>query len=161
MRFWPAIVAIVAIAFVSAVGYGAWTYVRSREAQACAACKRPVHQHSTTLAVVHGKESRYCCPACALSERQQSRTPVRLTSLTDHSTGERMPPERAWIVRGGDVNMCARMTTDPRPDKHPMEAHYDRCSPGLVAFSSETAAAAFVRKHGGQMMRFAALAAAR
>ena len=161
MRFWPAIVVIVAIAFVSAAGYGAWTYVQSREAQACAACRRPVHRHSTTLAVAHGKEARYCCPACALSERQQGRTAVKLTSLTDYSTGERILPEHAWIVRGGDANMCARMTADPRPDKQPMEAHYDRCSPGLVAFSSDAAAAAFVRKHGGQLMRFATLAAAR
>jgi hypothetical protein len=161
MRFRPVIVAILAIAFISAAGYGAWSYVRARENQSCAACKRPVHKHSRTLAVADGKQSGYCCPACALSDRLQSGARVQVTALTDHTTGTRIPSERAWVVRGSDFNMCARAAADPRPDKHPMEAHYDRCSPGLVAFSSESAAAAFVRQHGGHVLRFATLTAAR
>lgn len=161
MRFRPVIVAILAIVFVSAAAVGARSYVRSRADQACAACRRPVHAHSRTIAVALGKEANYCCPSCALSERIQTRARVQVTALTDHVTGSPIAPDGAWLVRGSDVQMCARMTADPRPDKHPMEAHYDRCSPGLVAFSSETAAAAFVRRHGGQIVRFATVAAAR
>ena len=161
MRFRLAIVAILAIAFVSAAGYGVWNFVHTRQERACAACKRPVHQHSRTVAVAQGKEEFYCCPACALSERVQAGTRVQVTALTDHTTGAAIAPDRAWLVRGSDVNMCARTTVDPRPDKRPMEAHYDRCSPGLVAFSTETAANKFIREHGGHVFRFATLAAAR
>lgn len=158
MRFRPTIVAILAIVFVSV---GAWSYVRSRADHACAACLRPVHAHSRTIAIAHGKEAAYCCPSCALSERIQTRARVQVTALTDHATGSPIAPEGAWLVRGSDVEMCTRTTADPRPDKHPMEAHYDRCSPGLVAFSSEPAATAFVRRHGGQIVRFSTVAAAR
>lgn len=161
MRFRPIIVAILAIAFISAAGLGAWTYVRAREKHDCAACKRPIHQHSLTTAIVNGKQSGYCCPACALSDRLHFGARVRVTSLTDHNTGDRVAPDRAWVVRGSDLNMCARMASEPRPDKHRMEAHYDRCSPGLVAFSTESAAASFVREHGGQIVRFATLTASR
>jgi nitrous oxide reductase accessory protein NosL len=41
-----------------------------------------------------------------------------------------------------------------------MEAHYDRCSPGLIAFHDESAAVAFVREHGGHVLRFATMTAA-
>src|SRR5687767_341889 len=107
MRFRLAIVAILAIALVSAAGYGVWSFVQTRQERACAACKRPVHQHSRTLAVAHGKESSYCCPACALSERGHVGARVQVTALTDHTTAAAIAPDRAWLVRGSDLNMCA------------------------------------------------------
>ena len=156
----PAIVAILAILLVSAAGYATWNHVRSEQQHTCKACLRPVH-HARTVAVADGKQAPYCCPACALSDKAQSGARVQVTSLTDHVTGLAVPAGRAWVVRGSDVNHCARQAgAEPRPDKRPMEAHYDRCSPGLIAFSEESAAVAFVREHGGHILRFAAMTAA-
>jgi len=161
MRFRPVIVTILAILVVSAAAFATWSHVLSREQEVCAACRRPVHSHSRTVAIAHGKKAQYCCPACALSEQVQRHARLEVTALTDYDTGASIPPDGAWLVRGSDSNMCARMAGSLRPDKHPMEAHYDRCSPGMVAFSSQASATAFVRNHGGQVVRFATLAAAR
>ena len=42
-------------------------------------------------------------------------------------------------------------------DKQPMHVHFDRCSPSLLAFAKREAAEAFMREHGGRMVRFSEL----
>ena len=73
---------IVAILALSVLGYSAWNFVKERSAQSCKACTRPVHSHMKTVAVLDGKREVYCCPACALSEHQQSGKQVQAVSYT-------------------------------------------------------------------------------
>ena len=145
---------------LAGVGYAGWKYVQQRGAHACAACLRPVHANTRTVAMVAGESASYCCPACALSVHQQSGAPVEVVELTDHQTGARLRPEEAFLVRGSDMNSCARhMEARIHQDKRPMEAQYDRCAPSLLAFSRREAAAAFIREHGGQILRYENVAA--
>ena len=84
---------------------------------------------------------------------------MEVTSLTDYDTGARLAPQSAFLVRGSDINPCARAHTTIGPDKQPMHEHFDRCSPSVLAFATRSAADRFARDHGGQIVRFVDVAA--
>jgi hypothetical protein len=147
-----------AVLVLGGLGYSAWRYVAARESHICKACTRTVHEHSQVLALVDGKRGAYCCPACALSEHLQSGRPVEVIELTDHLTGRKLEPAAAFVVRSSDINPCLQHQPAVTPDKQPLHAHFDRCSPSILAFVSGAAAREFSRQHGGQVLRFADLA---
>lgn len=142
---------------VGFTGYGAWRLFEAGEPATCQVCRRAIHAGSKTVATVGGKREVFCCPACALTEARQSGASFRVLSLTDFSSGEAIRPDEAWVVQGSDVNLCYEPEARFMPDKHPLERHFDRCQPSLLAFASEEAARAFARDHGGVPVRFAAL----
>jgi len=78
------IASVVAILVLAGLGYATWRFVGERSAQVCRACARPVHSHMRTIAILDGKSRHYCCPACALSEHQQSGKQVQVVELTDY-----------------------------------------------------------------------------
>lgn len=143
-----------ALVLLSGLSYAGWRYVHARE-QNCAACLRPVHLNTATKALVNGKPKEYCCPACAMSDRKQTGLDVKVLSLTEYTTGAVLHPETAFIVRGSDRNSCTHHEAPRGMDKQPVQAHFDRCSPSLLAFSTRDRAAAFAREHGGKVMPFA------
>jgi hypothetical protein len=57
-------------------------------------------------------------------------------------------------VRNSDVNPCLRHHPAVDENSQPLEAHFDRCSPSVLAFQDQKAAAAFASEHGGQVVRF-------
>jgi hypothetical protein len=133
---------------------------RSSDAAECYACQRPIHAHSKTVASADGHSRIFCCPACALSQREQTGKPVAITQLTSYLTGEPLTPEAAYVVRGSDVNMCIRTQDIVSADKRAAALRYDRCAPSLYAFAQESEAARFASQHGGQVMLFPKAAAA-
>ena len=143
---------------LSALGFFGWRYVAARGDHICLACSRPVHGHTNTIAVIDGKRGHYCCPACALSEHQQASKPVQIVQLTDYLEGTALTPAGTYLVRNSDVNPCARHEAALTPDKQPMHAHFDRCSPSLLAFGDRKAAEVFASEHGGQVLPFAEMA---
>jgi hypothetical protein len=145
---------ILGAVLVAALGYSTWRFVSAREQQVCGACRRPIHGDSRTVATVAGRTVLFCCPSCALSERQQSGAAVRVTGLTNFLNGQRLDPSGAFLVRGSDVNPCAGHGMHLNPDKQPMETQFDRCAPSLLAFSGREEAQAFAQEHGGQVIRF-------
>jgi hypothetical protein len=145
---------IVAILVLAGLGYSAWHFVKVRSEQACKACTRAVHSHMKTVAIADGKRSIYCCPACALSEHQQSGKPVQVVELTDYLTNGALKPESSFVVRNSDVNPCLKHHPAVGEDNQPLEAHFDRCSPSVLAFQDRMSAAAFAREHGGELIRF-------
>ena len=147
-----------ALILVSGLSYAGWRYLQAPDHN-CTACLRPVHRNTVTKALVNGKHKQYCCPACALSDHQQTRATVQVTSLTEFTTGITLHPETAFIVRGSDRTSCTHHQAPIGPDKQPVHAHFDRCSPSLLAFSSREKAVAFAREHGGKVMPFADTAA--
>lgn len=159
MRFRSILLVFAAGLFISGLGYAGWRYVHERQSHICAACRREVHERTRTLAVVNGKEKGYCCPACALWQNRQTGTPVEIVSLTEYVTGSRLSPDAAFLVRGSDVNSCSHHTSAVGLDKQPVESHFDRCSPSLIAFGSKSRAMAFAREHGGQVLQLADVAA--
>jgi hypothetical protein len=159
VRFRSALLVLTVLVLISGISYAGWKYVHKRESHTCAACQRVVHEHTRTVAVADGKQRGYCCPACALSQHRQTGKAVAVLSLTDYSTGARLSPDNAVLVRGSDVNSCAHHPVAAGLDKQPIETHFDRCSPSVLAFNSKAQADAFAREHGGQVLRFSDFAA--
>ena len=146
--------AFVAVLVLAGLGYSAWRFVAERNSQLCKACTRPIHAHSKTVAVVDGQRGSYCCPACALSEHQQSGKPVNILELTDHLSGSPLKPEESYVVRNSDVNHCLQHQPMVSPDKQPLQSHFDRCSPSILAFRDKKLAEVFANEHGGQVLKF-------
>ena len=153
-----AILAVVAVAV--ALGYAGLRVYRGSQAEQCYACLRVVHAHMRTVAIVDGKPRVFCCPACALSEHQQEGKPIRITELTAFLTGAKLLPDEAFVVKGSDVNMCARAQEIIDADKRPAVLHYDRCAPSLLAFGRQSEAEEFVRVHGGEVQPFSEIVSA-
>lgn len=151
---------LVALAITIGLGYGAWMAYRTGRTEQCYACRRPLHQHMRTVAVINGHARVFCCPACALSEHEQEGKPIPVTELTDFLTGAALTPEQAFIVKGSDVNMCATEHEIMSADKQPARVQYDRCAPSMLAFGNQTEAARFAREHGGDVERFQAISSA-
>ncbi len=149
---------LVGVFFSFALGFAAWTAF-SRPDQ-CYACKRPIHAHSKTVALVNGHSKLFCCPACALSLHEQSGKPIKITELTSFLTGKALSPNEAWFVRGSSVNMCERTQELIDADKRPADLRYDRCAPSLIAFENRSDAVQFTREYGGEVHPFSEIAAA-
>jgi hypothetical protein len=145
---------IVGVLVLAGIGYGAWHYVTERSAQFCRACLRPVHAHMKTVAMIDGKRANYCCPACAMSEHQQSGKPVDIVELTDYLDGKTLKPKDSFVVRNSDLNPCLDHHPAVGENSQPLQAHYDRCAPSILAFADRDSAMAFAGKHGGQVMKF-------
>jgi hypothetical protein len=145
---------VLGVGAASTMGYAGWRTFGSGDPAVCYACKRPIHEHSKTVAFADGRSRLFCCPACALSQQEQSGKPVAITRLTSFLNGEPLAPENAFVVRGSDVNMCIRDRGIIDADKHPASLRFDRCSPSLYAFAQLSEASQFARQHGGEVMRF-------
>jgi hypothetical protein len=145
---------IVVILVLAGLGYSAWHLVKQRRALSCRACTRPVHSHMKTVALVDGKRVNYCCPACALSEHQQSGKQVQVIELTDYLNSAVLKPESSFVVRNSDANPCLQHHPTVDENNQPLEVHFDRCSPSVLAFQDQKSAAAFAGEHGGQVVRF-------
>ncbi len=150
--------AIIAILVLAGLGYSGWHYVRQRDAQSCKACARPVHSHMKTVAIVDGKRMIFCCPACALSVRQQSGKQVQVVELTDYLNDVPVKPESSFVVRNSDINPCLDHHPAVGEGGQPLESHFDRCSPSVLSFRDRNSAAAFSSEHGGQMAKFSEFA---
>lgn len=152
------------LAFVllaGSVGFGAWRWVSSRDQQVCTACQRIIHANTRTIAGDSHGSRAFCCPACALAERQLTGAGFSVTSLTDFETGRPLAPASATIVRASEVNPCLHAAVGSvNEDKRPLRVLYDRCAPSLIAFASHESADAFARQHGGTVVPFTALTAA-
>lgn len=157
-RRWFAVLAVVAVAV--GLAYAAFNAYRGSQTEQCYACQRVVHAHMRTVAIVNGRSRVFCCPACALSEHQQEGKPIRITELTSFLTGAELSPNEAFVVKGSDINMCAQRQERIDADKRPVDVHYDRCAPSLLAFGQRAEAADFARVHGGEVLRFSEIVSA-
>ena len=149
----------VALLVGAGAAYWTWHTVNERQAMVCRVCNRPVHPNSRTVALVGGRRTWFCCPACALSEHEQSGQPVEVVELSNYRNGQTIDPKHAWVVRDSDVNPCKQHQPAVNADSQPLQARYDRCSPSILSFPDQSSAGAFAAEHGGQVMSFTTLAA--
>jgi hypothetical protein len=148
---------LVFVLLAGSAGFGAWRWVSARDEQVCSACQRVIHAGSRTVASDGHRERAFCCPACALAERELTGPGFSVTSLTDFETGRPLPPASAFVVRASEVNPCVHAQGAVSEDKRPLRVLYDRCSPSLIAFASHQSATTFARQHGGTVVPFTAL----
>jgi len=152
--------ATIALILVAVAGYAVFEYQRQARENAenvCQICWRPVHSSMLTVGEVNGEETRFCCPACALTTAQQTGKPVRLTRLTDFNSNQPLDPKAAFLVRGSDVNLDMHSQPLVDQEKRPVPVHFDRCTPSILAFRSREDAQAFQKDHGGEVLQIADL----
>ena len=150
---------VVVVAFALLLGYIGLRMLDSERDQTCAACGRPVHSHAKVVGLVDEESRTFCCPACLLMDRRQTGQKIGVVGLTDYSTHTAIEPDEAFLVVGSKVNHCLRH--EPVLDQ-PRAAgllDFDRCSPSVLAFSSEAEARGFMAKSGGRLSTFEELAA--
>jgi len=127
----------------------------NRTAQ-CPLCNRDIHQHMQVAITHNGIPVKTCCMACALTYQHQAKN-VEIKGATDFLTNNPIDPQKAFYVVGSDISPC---TQDIRVKKFIREPHsalfacYDRCEPGILAFSTKADAEAFQRTHGGSLRFF-------
>ena len=143
---------LLVVAMAAAVWIGAGRQRRAAPHDICPICQRPVLHKSRVEVERDGKREAACCPSCLLAFRAQTGRKVRLVSVTDFDSGTALPPAQAAYVVGSDADTCAgQAQVKVDQTKHPMPAHYDRCTPGIAAFSNRRRATEFARLHGGNV----------
>ncbi len=136
------------LVFAASLALGAYV-VRSRSQQICGFCQRPINPQAGVMAEVGGRTRHVCCARCAVSEGLQEKKTVRLISVTDYLTGQRIDPQNAWFVDGSRVIACRHDMTPMGQMKRPEQLTFDRCSPGAFAFARRVDAETFISHNGG------------
>jgi len=142
------------IAVLALLG-GAWYFASHRQPKVCPFSGREIHPETRAVVTVGGTKYETCCVRCAIIEAQQTGKPLRVLKVADFETGKHIDPSRAWFVEASSVNFCMRMS--PAAEGPSRESVYlrafDRCSPSVLAFSSEQHARDFIAQHGGALKR--------
>ena len=155
MRMRPNFFGFAALVMVLAVLGGAWYLVSHRQPKVCPFSGREIHPETRAVVTVGGKKYEACCVRCAIIEAQQTGKPLEVLKIADFETSKLIDPKSAWYVENSNVNLCMRMA--PAVESRGRESVYvrtfDRCSPSVLAFSSEQHARAFIAQHGGVLKR--------
>ncbi len=137
--------------------YVGWQTMSSAAEAVCSVCGRPVHTESRTDGVVDGQAQTFCCAACALRAQQQTGSDVMVSGLYDYDSGKTLAPGAAYVVVGSAINLCMREHFLMDAHKEASGMQFDRCSPSILAFSSQAAAERFRSEHGGVVQPFTEL----
>jgi nitrous oxide reductase accessory protein NosL len=109
------------------------------------------------VSITHnGIPMKTCCMACALTYQAQTRN-VEIQTATDFATDSPIDPRKAVWVVGSGISPC---TQDVKVQKFIREPHaalhacYDRCEPGMLAFSKKSDAEKYQAENGGHLVEF-------
>lgn len=145
----------VGLVLVLALLGGAWYFVSHSSPKICPFSGREIHPQTRALVSIGGKKYETCCVRCAIIEAQQTGKSLQVLKVADFETKKFIDPDKAWFVESSAVNFCMHMT--PAAESSSRESVYlrafDRCSPSVVAFSSEQHARDFIAQHGGALKR--------
>lgn len=131
----------------------------NRQAPQCPLCNRDIHSHMQVSIVHNHLPLKTCCMACALTFKAQEKN-VEITAATDFDTNTAIDPEKAFYVVESDISPCLQDQHTQKVIREPHEtlyACYDRCSPGILAFSTKSAAENFRKEHGGKLSTYVEL----
>lgn len=147
--------AVFGLAVMAAALGGAWYLLRQQQTKICPFSGRPIHSQTRAFVTIGGKKYETCCVRCAIIEAQQTGKRLRVAEVADFENGKLMEPEKAWFVEGSSVNLCTRRSpAETGSDRGTVYLRsFDRCSPSILAFSSEKSARVFIAQHGGVLMR--------
>lgn len=125
----------------------------------CPLCSRDIHTHMQVSIRHNHLPLKTCCMACALTFKAQEKD-VQIEAATDYLNNTSIDPNKATYVVDSDVSPCLQAVDVNKVIREPhstMYACYDRCSPGILAFSKKEDAEAFRKDHGGTLATFAEL----
>jgi hypothetical protein len=155
MKWKEAVITLVSIGAVTALGYWAFLSVSRPPEDLCQVCLRGLHPGVTyRLELAAGKEDA-CCPRCGMHYQIQHPGAVKKAWATDLNTGEFIAAESAFYVEGGDIEYCTRHSSPVQRAPQGLSVRdYDRCLPSLVAFRTQAEAEAYHNQHGGQVLDY-------
>jgi len=103
-----------------------------------------------------GPSGDACCLACAITYGRQTGKAVRVRSVTDYISHERVRPDKAVYVVGSKVRHCAGPPIDvPAGRRQAHMQSWDRCLPTVTAFAHREDAERFQKEGGGTIQTFA------
>jgi hypothetical protein len=143
---------VLGLIVVAMLGLGAYEFYEFRHPKECGFCRRPLQERLRVVVEMDGKRRDVCCPQCAVSESRQEHKPVRLITVRDYSTGNKLDPKQAWYVNGSRAIACSHDGMRMDDMKHTEALAFDRCSPGTFAFANKGDAELFVSQNGGHIL---------
>jgi hypothetical protein len=146
------LVAIVVVVIVGISAYAWQHYILRPQPTTCTYCQRPLRANLSVTAEIGGKQAEVCCAHCAITEANQQHKALRLLSVHDYPTGNKIAPAKAWYVEGSRANACEHDAMHMNEMKGMQDLEFDRCSPGTFAFASRANAEAFVAQNGGSLL---------
>lgn len=154
MRAKTIIAVLLALCLALAVA-GTWHLFRRNPQGLCPFSGREIHPQTRTWVMIGGRKYETCCVRCAVTEALQTGKRLRVLDVADFQTEKLMKADGAWFVETSTVNLCMSMTPAAMsPTRHDVYLRgFDRCSPSVLAFSSEQEARDFIAKHGGILKR--------
>jgi hypothetical protein len=151
--------AIIALILIAAASAGFWLYrcgdlLGGSEPTQCELCARPIPK-ATAFGVAREAHLLWCCcPRCGLSLVAPGKDGTSGAQATDYETGRIVPADQAIYVRGADLAPCCSPNIVVTDSKVHLEKCFDRCYPSVIAFARPESALAFVKQHGGEMLKF-------
>jgi len=107
-----------------------------------------------------GPSGDACCLACVMTHARQMGDTVRVVSVTDSESHDRLRPEDAVYVIGSSVRRCADPAVEvPAGRREALERRWDRCLPTVIAFAHREDAERFRKGAGGVIRTFEDLVA--
>lgn len=150
MRARTVIAGIVGLGVVIAASLAAW-HVLNRGEAVCPFSGRGIHSQMRAQVSIAGRNYETCCLRCGITEARQTGKPFRVLEIADFETGKLLVADKAWYVEGSPVNLCTSETpgAESKDRQTVCLRNFDRCSPSVLAFSSEERARSFIAQHGG------------
>ena len=156
MKFKDALITLVAIGVITALGTWAYLSVTRPAAGQCRVCERGMHQGVTYRLVLASGNEDACCPRCGMHFQLEHPGAAKTVWATDVNTGRFITAETAVYVEGGDVAYCTLHSTPvERQSQGVAVRDFDRCLPSLVAFSTRQEAETYQKQHGGEVLEYA------
>ncbi len=155
MKFKDAVISLVAIGVITALGAWAFFSVSRPSPDLCRVCERGMH-HGVTyrLELASGNEDA-CCPRCGMHYQVEHPGAAKRALATDLNSGQFIAADTAYYVEGGDISHCTMHSTPvARQPRGVSVRDYDRCLPSLVAFDSKQAAETYQKQHGGEVLDY-------
>ncbi len=151
------LITALAVLVLGLAGYFTFYYGTKPDQNVCNICSRPIHSGMAFLIQTDGHTEFACCPRCGMHYILNHPGKVQKAWATDLNSGASVPADAAYYNEGGNVEYCAvhRQTTRWQLQSV-LVRDYDRCLPTIVAFKTLAAANDYRKRHGGQVLNYAA-----
>lgn len=155
MKFKDALISLVAIGVITALGAWAFLSISRPAPNLCRVCQRGMHQGVTYRLELAGSTEDACCPRCGMHFQIEHPGTAKKVWATDLTSGRFIEAETAIYVEGGDVAYCTMHSTPvERQPQGVAVRDFDRCLPSLVAFSTRPEAETYQKQHGGEVLEY-------
>jgi hypothetical protein len=155
MKFKDALISLLAIGVITALGAWAYLSVSRPSPDVCRVCQRGMHQGVTYRLELASEIEDACCPRCGMHYQIEHPGTVKKALATDLNTGHFITAEKATYVEGGNVAYCTMHSTPvERQPQGVAVRDFDRCLPSLVAFRMRQEAETYQKQHGGEVLEY-------